>query len=383
MRRKVIVYASGILILLSALWLLLPGYMQLALIHQKPGILDYRIFSNNIVHTGKGLSWQVDEDYNAIPIEKKAHDEFEKYRTVAFLVIKDGKLLHEEYWDGWSDSTISNSFSMAKSIVSLLIGCLADDGLIAMDDPVHKYIPELQDMKDHPVLIRDLLTMSSGLAWDESYSSLTSITTKAYYGNDIRGLVTGLKPDEEPGRIFRYKSCNTQLLATIVARVSGMSISDYASLKLWQPLGAENKAIWSLDRKNGNEKAYCCFNATGRDFARIGQMVLDSGTFNGQQVVSKSYIALATTPATWLKDEDGGDCSYYGYHFWLTTHNGYRVSFARGILGQYIFVIPELNTVIVRLGHKRSKEYKDFIPDDAYVYLDEGIRLSQTQKKSR
>ena len=379
MRKKILIAITVILTAGIIIWFLLPRYMQGALLYLKPGILDYNIFENRTVNNGSVIQWPVDEKYNAIKISSQALNEIEKYKTVAYLVIKDGKLLHEEYWDGWTDTTISNSFSMAKSIISLLIGCLADEGKLSLDDTVHKYIPELQDQPDHPILIRHLLSMSSGLDWDESYSNLTSVTTEAYYGDDITHLVTSLKPDEEPGKIHRYKSCDTQLLGIIVARVSGMSISDYASRKIWQPLGAGSPALWSLDSNNGTEKAYCCFNSTARDFARIGQMVLDSGMFNGQQVVSKDYILRATSSATTLTDEDGKPCEYYGYQFWLTDYKGYQVVYARGILGQYIFVITSLNTVIVRLGHQRSDIYKNHIPTDALVYFEEGIRLAGSQ----
>ncbi len=376
MRSNIFRISAGLAIIILITWFLLPKYMQKALIYQKPGIRDLEIFENRMVKAGKPMAWPVDSLCNAEPISDSASAEFKKYETVAYLVVKGGRIVHEEYWDGWNDSTVSNSFSMAKSIVSLLIGCLIEEKKVALDDPVRKYIPELLDMKDHPVLIRHLLTMSSGLNWDESYSSLTSVTTEAYYGNDIQGLVTSLNPTEVPGKIHRYKSCDTQLLGIIVERASGMKVADYASLRLWQPLGAEFSAYWSLDSKDGNEKVYCCFNATARDFARIGQMVLDSGMFNGRQVVPKDYISEATSPATCLKDDEGKPCDYYGYQFWLTTYKGQRVIFARGILGQYIFIIPALNTVIVRLGHKRSDEYTHHTPMDAFTYIDEGIRLA-------
>lgn len=365
-----------LLLLIFASWLLMPKYMQKAFIYLNPGIDDYTIFANNTVKTGTPLIWPLDKNYNKESICKSALPEFEKYKTVAFLVVKNGKLLHEEYWDNYSDSSISSSFSMAKSIVSLLVGCLVDDGKISLDDPVRKFIPELQDMKDSPITIKHLLTMSSGLDWDESYNSPVSITTKSYYGDDIDGLVTSLKPVIKPGIVHSYKACDSQLLGIIVKRVSGMTISGFASARLWQPIGAENNALWSLDKENGNEKVSCCFNATARDFARIGQMVLDSGSTNGHQVVSKKYLTEATTAASWLKDTHGKPCDYYGYQFWLTEYGGRKIIYARGILGQYIYIIPSLNMVIVRLGHKRSDEYIDNIPKDWFIYINEGIRIA-------
>jgi CubicO group peptidase (beta-lactamase class C family) len=217
--------------------------------------------------------------------------------------------------------------------------------------------------------------MSSGIEWNETYSSLFSPTTKAYYGNHLSEQMLALSVKDEPGIKFSYQSCNTQLLSMIIEKASGKSLSDYASEKIWKPLGAEHPALWSLDKSNGIEKAYCCFNSTATDFARIGQLVLDSGQFNHVRVVSKSYLAMATQPATYLKDENNDSCYYYGFQFWLLTHKGNKVVYARGILGQYIFIIPSLNAVVVRLGTGRSKEYLNHAPKDVYTYLDAAIDL--------
>ena len=217
--------------------------------------------------------------------------------------------------------------------------------------------------------------MSSGLDWDEGYSSLFSPTTKAYYGSQLEEQMLELKITSQPGKIFSYQSCNTELLGLIIGKVSGKTLSEYASEKLWKPLGAEHSALWSLDHANGVEKAYCCFNSTATDFARIGQMVLDSGQFNNQQIVSKAYLKQATAPATWLKGEEGGPLDYYGYQFWMLTHKGHKVIYARGILGQYIFIIPSLNAVAVRLGTERSKVQVRNVPSDIFTYLDATFAL--------
>jgi CubicO group peptidase (beta-lactamase class C family) len=217
--------------------------------------------------------------------------------------------------------------------------------------------------------------MSSGLDWAEGYSSLFSPTTKAYYGSHLADQVLALKIKTEPGKIFDYQSCNTQLLGLIVEKASGKKLSEYASEKLWKPLGAEQPAFWSVDRADGDEKAYCCFNSTATDFARIGQMVLDSGKFNNQQIVSKAYLKQATSAASWLMGEDGSALDYYGFQFWLLTHKGHKVIYARGILGQYIFIIPSLDAVVVRLGTDRSKEYVNHVPKDVLAYLDAAFEL--------
>jgi CubicO group peptidase (beta-lactamase class C family) len=367
--------------LLLLIWLLAPTHLRRAVIHGHVNIDDYKIFDNRIIHTDQPIPWQTDSLYNSLLIDTASLSEFKSYGTTSFLVVRNNKIVHEEYWDGTSDTTHSNSFSVAKSIVSLLIGCLLEEGKIkSLEQPVSDFLPEFKNAHGYTLRIKDLLTMSSGIEWDEMYSSLFSETTKAYYGSRLEEQVLSLEVKEEPGKRFTYQSCDAQILGLIVGKASGKTVSEYASEKLWNPLGAEQTAYWSLDRKDGVEKTYCCFNSTARDFARIGQMVLDSGRYNNVQIVPKLYIAEATSPATFLRDENGDSCYYYGYQFWLTSHKGYRVIYARGILGQYIFIIPSLNAVIVRLGTSRSKEYLNHTPKDAYVYLDAAFRLLMTEK---
>jgi CubicO group peptidase (beta-lactamase class C family) len=366
-----------ILLILGIIWVMLPYYLRRALIHQHAGIEDYTLFHNRIVKAGNPLPWELHSAYNVTKLNDKVRLQFEHYETAAYLVVLSDSILYEEYWDDLSDSSHSNSFSMAKSFISVLIGCLLDEGKIqSLDQPVSDYIPSFQAKEYSSISIRDLLTMSSGLDWDESYSGAFSKTTMAYYGRNLPALVTSLKPVEAPGRIFRYKSCDTQLLGLIIEKASGMRISQYASLKLWQPMGAEHDALWSLDREDGTEKAYCCFNSNARDFARFGQMVLDSGVSDGKRIVSSEYLHQATSSASWLKNEDGKSCDWYGYHFWKLTYRGLAVTYARGILGQYILVIPEKEMVIVRLGHKRSEPGKNYIPEDIYVYIDAALSLN-------
>ncbi len=355
---------------------LAPAHLRRAVTYGHAKINNYMIFDNRKVQNAEPLPWQHDSLYNAVNISPEYLQIIESYGTTGFVVIHNNKILHEQYWDGGSDTTRSNSFSAAKSIVSLLIGCLRDEGRIkSLDQPITDFLPDFKNSNGFTLSIKDLLTMSSGIDWDEGYSSLFSVTTEAYYGSHLAELVTGLKVINEPGKIFVYQSCDSQLLALIIEKASGKSISDYASEKLWKPLGAEHPALWSLDREGGVEKAFCCFNSTATDFARIGQMVLDSGQFNNRQIVSKAYLKEATSPALWIKGENGGPLDYYGYQFWTLTYKGHKVVYARGILGQYIFIIPSLNAVVVRLGNERSKEYIHFAPKDIFTYLDAAFEL--------
>ena len=370
--RIILITASVILLVV----LITPDYIPRAIIHGHARIDNYEIFNNRQVNNAQTIPWQHDSLYNVKKIDSAELSAINSFGTTAFVVIRDKKIVHEEYWDGTSDTTRSNSFSAAKSIVSLLIGCLYDEGKIkSLDQPITDFLPDFKNTNGYNLRIKDLLTMSSGIDWEEGYSSLFSPTTKAYYGSHLVDQMLALKVTSEPGKIFNYQSCDSQLLSMIIEKLSGQTLSEFASKKLWKPLGAEHPALWSLDRADGIEKAYCCFNSTATDFARIGQMVLDSGQFNNQQIVSKAYLKEATSPANWIIGEDGNPLDYYGYQFWMLTYKGHKVVYARGILGQYIFIIPSLNTVVVRKGTDRSKAYRNFTTLDVYTYLDAAFEM--------
>lgn len=365
---RILLYLAVFLLLVI---ISIPGHYKRALVYGHANIDDFEIFENRIVSNAQTIPWRHDSLYNLQIIDPAQLLIFDTFGTTAFVVIRDKKIIHEEYWDGANDTTRSNSFSVAKSIVSLLIGCLVDEGKVkSLDQPITDFLPEFKNTNGYKLRIKDLLTMSSGIDWDEGYSSLFSPTTKAYYGGQLAEQMLDLNVKKEPGKMFEYQSCDTQLLALLIEKASGKTLSDYASEKLWKPLGAEHPALWSLDRTGGVEKAYCCFNSTATDFARIGQMVLDSGQFNNQQIVSKAYLKEATSPASWVIGEDNNSLDYYGYQFWMLKHKGHKVVYARGILGQYIFIIPSLNSVVVRLGTARSEERVNNLPKDIFTYLD-------------
>lgn len=366
----------AIIALAVFIYLALPYYAKQALVHQMPGIEDYQIFDNRIVRAGNHQPWQVDEKYNTVEIADSTRDKMAFYEPVAFLIIQDQKIIYEEYWDGFNEDTPSNSFSMAKGIVSLLIGAALDDGYIEnLDQKVGEFIEAYNEGGKEEVTIRDVLTMSSGLDWDEAYASLFSPTTESYYGNDLRGLVKNLDMMEKPGVHYYYRSIDTELLAMIVESATGRNISDYCSEKYWKKMGAKHDALWSLDEKEGMEKAFCCFNSNARDFARWGQLILNNGSWNGRQLVSKDYVHTATSPADHLIDDEGKHVDYYGYQWWLIEYNGITIPYMRGILGQYVFAIPEKNAVVVRLGHKRSEELIGPNRKDIYVYLEAAFQV--------
>jgi CubicO group peptidase (beta-lactamase class C family) len=238
-------------------------------------------------------------------------------------------------------------------------------------------LSEFDDGCKKHLRIRDLLTMSSGLAWDESYINPFGKTAKAYYGRHLYHQMMHLKVAQTPGYTFRYLSANSQLLGLLLEKATKKSLSQYATEKLWQPLGAEHDALWSLDRKNGDEKAYCNFNATARDFARIGMFCLHNGNWKTKQLLSLEYMKQSFTPAKNLTDKDGNSVDFYGYQWWMMEYKNMKINMACGLYGQYIIMIPEKNLVIVRLGHRTSKESRGHFNTDVYSYIEAGLSIAE------
>ncbi len=359
----VVVIVSAML----AIWISGYTYLYKTLIYTYPNIDDLNIFPTRMVEDKSPKLWPISTECNKGKLPANTLTELESNESVAYLIIRNDSIVHEEYRDNYNKGSLSNSFSVAKSIVGILVGIAVDEGKFKLDDPVGKYLKAYSDTPNSKLTIRNLLMMSSGLNWDESYNSLFSITTEAYYGSDLKNLVEHLKVVEEPGKTFRYMSCNTLLLSIVISKTTGMSLTDYASEKLWIPLHAEQPAYWSLDHADGQEKAYCCFYSTARDFAKIGKLYMDSGAYNGKQIVSKEFVRESLTPIN-IKDDSGNSVDYYGYHWWLMKYKNHEMFYARGILGQYIVVIPDEHIIMVRLGKKRGiksgNHYADMI---AYV----------------
>lgn len=342
----------------------------------KPSIDEYKIFENREVKAGKVLEWYNALCYNKIKISDAHQKEFADMQTVAFLIIKNDSIAHEQYWDGYGSDSYTNSFSMAKTFVSILIGCAIDEGKIKnIDEPIGDFIPEYKEGDKAKITIKHLLTMSSGIDFDENYVSPLAYPAAAYYGTDLQKLTMSYNAKDEPGKTFIYLSGNSELLGFILEKATGKKLSDYMSEKLWQPLGAKNPAYWSLDHADGMEKAYCCFNSNARDFARIGELYLDSGKCNGNKLIKTEYVLNSIACAD-LVDVDGKKIDNYGYNWWLIPkYKGYSIFYARGILGQYIICIPDLKMVIVRLGKKREKPHGNNHPIDLYYYIDAALEM--------
>lgn len=294
--------------------------------------------------------------------------------TVALVVLRRGELVYEGYFNGFTRESLGTSFSVAKSVVSALLGIAVAEGKVrSVDEPLTTYLPELlkNDPRFRKITLRHLLQMRSGIAFDEGYRSPFSDASHFYLTRDLAAQVAGLRIAGEPGQAYAYKSGDTQLLGLALQRAVGMPMSAYAASRLWQPMGAEFDASWSVDSAaHGLPKAFCCLNARARDYARFGQLFLDGGRVNGRAVVPPDWVRLSTEAQLGLPGENdlarrnletsgGRPLAFYAWQWRRTVLPGNPVQpgpdfYAQGLLGQYIYVAPATQTVIVRLGTGRG-----------------------------
>ncbi len=289
----------------------------------------------------------------------------EQKHSVAFLVIQNDTILYEKYFQGYNEQSTVASFSMAKSFTSMLIGIALDEGLIkSINEPITNYIPELRPNGFEVVTIKHLLQMTSGLDFNEAYKNPFGHVATFYYGTNLRNAISKLKLARAPGEKFEYTSGQTQILGLVLERAIGdRTISDYFEEKIWKSIGMEYDGSWSIDRKkDGLEKTFCCVNARARDFAKLGRLYLHKGNWQGKQIISKKWIEQSTKI-----DTTAGSAWNYQYQWWLPSNTGDFT--ADGLLGQYIYVNPKKNLIIVRLGTKTDDvNWKEFIPEFAKYY---------------
>jgi CubicO group peptidase (beta-lactamase class C family) len=283
--------------------------------------------------------------------DDRAFDEFlRRTGTLGFVVLDDDLLVYERYFGGADRQTRQTSFSVAKSFVSTLIGIAIDEGLIgSVTDPVTEYLPELseRDPRFERITLRDLLTMSSGIRYEEQSLPLPwGDDVDTYYGTDLRDLaLSATQIVRPPGQEWLYNNYHPLLLGLVLERATGTSVSDYMATKLWQPLGAEADGTWNLDSEgSGFEKLESGLNATPIDFARFGQLFLHQGDWNGERIVSRDWVREATAA-----DATTDPAGHYQYFWWVDTMRPERF-YALGNFGQYIYVAPDAGTVIVRNG---------------------------------
>ena len=322
------------------------------------GITDYKIFKERLVKKSdkKFSFYSAEKEKIPKPIDGIPFDKFvEKNNTVAFLLIKNDTIQYEKYYNKYQKESIVNTFSVAKSILSILIGCAIDEGLIqSVNEPITNYIPELKKNGFEKVTIKHLLQMTSGIKFNESYANPLGEASLFYYGQRLKKKMMKMKLEHLPGTKFEYKSGNTQLLGWVLERaLKNKTNTQYLQEKLWTPLGMEYDASWSIDQeKEGIERTFCCFNTRARDLAKIGRLYLNKGNWNGKQIVSEKWVQESTK----IETTEGSDKGYQ-YQWWLPTPG--KDFLAAGVLGQFVYVNPAKNIIIVRLGKNYGKIEED------------------------
>ena len=340
--------------------------------HKTAYIDDYPEFDNRTIAAGDDFQpWPVSKEYNTAKPTEKLLEINEELGTVAFIIIKNDSIWYEDYAKAYDENSLTNSFSMAKSITVSLLGKAIQEGKIkSLEQPVSDFFPEYKDYNGTALTVGDLASMSSGLDWDESYYNPFSQTARAYFGENVRDEILNLKVVDTPGKSFKYLSGNTLLLGMILEKATGKKLSNYLSESFWKPLGMKNDALWQLDsEESGMEKAYCCIASNARDFARFGKLYKDKGNWNGAQILDTNFINTAT-------HQRFEDSPQYGYGFWLSDYKNKDIFYMRGVLGQYVIVIPEDDIIIVRLGANliKRKEGEDHSPD-FFIYIDEAYKM--------
>lgn len=336
-----------------------------------PSATEYLIFENRKVEALNGAPLTLSKLYNTAKLPTEADSLLEKFDAHAFVVVRNDSLLHEQYWDGFSDTSHTNSFSVSKTYCGILLGCALKDGYVkSLDQPVADFIPEFKEGEKAKVTLRHLTSMTSGIGFDESYINPFAYPAEGYYGSDVLAASIRYEMEEKPGQTFRYLSGNSALLGICIAKATGKTLSQYLSERLWKDLECERNAWWSLDKKDGQEKGFCCLNSNATDFARIGMLYLNYGKWKGKQIVDSDYVANSIIPSN-SKEDDGTPNKSYGYNWWLTEHAGLKIFYARGILGQYVICVPEKKLVIVKLGRaRRPKTTSNHCPQDVATCID-------------
>ncbi len=358
--RRIKQYSAVFFSLVAAVaiwWIVAAGPITVyrTVVYNNSGIDDYRIFPRRRL-TAAPLPFRFregsSEGNTPLPVRfGSRHDVplselLSATETVAFLVVKNDAIMFEKYLEGFDRATPSLSFSMAKSFLSILIGCAIADGYLkSVDQPVTDLVPELKEKGFDSVTLKHLLQMTSGIDYAENDFPL-GLHARFYYTNRLEQEILNLRLRERPGTQFIYKSGDAFLLTLALTRALGRkSITEYMQERLWNPLGMETEGAWSIDHApDGLEKTGCCLATTARDVAKFGRLYLNKGLWDGRRIVPEAWV----TESTRIDTSAGGAWNYQRM-WWLVAKD--RPDFmANGHLGQFLYINPSAGVIIVRLG---------------------------------
>jgi CubicO group peptidase (beta-lactamase class C family) len=281
--------------------------------------------------------------------------------THAFIVIRDNQVLYEDYFNGFARDSLCTSWSLSKSVTSALVGIAISEGYIkSLDDPITNYLPELKGQGFDAITIRNLLTMGSGIRYRLSFFPWDEFVLAGYYPDLRQLLLSDLKILEPPGQSFHYNNFNVELIGMILERTTHRAPSQYLQEKLWQPIGMEYSATWSVDsEQDGFEITPILLNARAIDLAKFGRLYLNNGNWEGKQMIPAQWVVESTTRdpndhrpwETFSRWQSNG--GYYKYFWWGISHEQNDYSYMGiGTYGQFIFVSPKTKVVIVRTADK-------------------------------
>jgi CubicO group peptidase (beta-lactamase class C family) len=372
--RTVALIVAGVVLLALAVAMLVypPVYVYRALVWQESDAFDWQKFPSHPLHAARtpfhfqpAPDPRVEALFGQLAGTTDWNTFLKAKSTQAFIVIQDGKILYEHYFNDTRRDSIVTSFSVAKSFDSALIGMAIQDGYIkSVDDPITRYLPELarRDARFKDITIRDVLLMASGLDYQEFRPLLLNsddiLTT--YYPDQRKITLGNTHIIDAPGQYFHYNKYHPQLLGMILERTTGMPVTSYLQSKIWDPLGMEFDGSWSTDSKSSDfEKMETGVNARAIDFAKLGVLYLNGGQWQGNQVISKAWVDESTQPLLpenydeyyndWIRSMPGR--GYYKYMWWGMAREAGAYDFtAEGDKGQAIYVSPLKHLVIVRNG---------------------------------
>lgn len=330
--------------------------------------LDFRENVRTIPASSNPQPWPEGPLWGKAALSEEALAWHEENKSASFLVIQHDSLVHESYFRGHDATTLTNSFSMVKSITAMAVGMAVGEGLVDEQGALATYLPRFEEGKNAGLTVQEVLQMRSHIPFGESYKDPFGFQAKAYYRDDNRTLLEPYRVSGEPGTLFEYQGGNTMLLAEMLDAVREGNLGMDIANGLWEQMGAEHDAFWGLDGDpddGGVERAFAQYYATTRDYARFGQLLLDTGAWKGTQLLDKAFVTRMVTPQNRLTEEV--DADFYGYQLWLGhTDDGHDFFMMEGLRGQMVIAVPDLDLVVVRTGYRKAKAKKRHLPVASY-----------------
>ena len=335
-------------------------------IKNSPDSVFYFLKSDTLNNIGKVIITRYNE---LLPDVKTLDDYLEGSKTAAFILIKNDTILYSKYAGKYQENSVFDIFSVTKAFITTLVEIAIDEGMIKnVDQSVTEYIPELLEKEGfNEITIRHLLLHTSGIEFSDSRFNPFADNARYYYGRNLRKLVLNAELHESPGEEVHYSSANVQLLVLILERATGTTLSSYLQEKVWQRIGMQYNATWSLDnkRKNPVERGFSGLNCTAIDLAKLGRLYLNNGVWADTQILSQSYVYEATK-----RDTTYGSTWDFQYSFRLGPKQ-YGSYYARGLYGQLLYIYPKKNIIIVRMGEADLKYNPQFINEIVEQIIDQ------------